>query len=504
MAEQTSQTPPQVECVSSTATRNHCAANTSSGVALVKSTGTAPCLLGKTWGYDDKGIWVSDGCGALFQPGAVVVPAAAKQPVQTPSTAQAAQAPPVENQPNREPTEQIETWGVFDPGRGFLVGRSSVGELAISAFGLVRYINQMPGEQEFTDHLGNVRAVDARHDIYSHRVMVFLKGWLGSPKIVYNIVIWTVNATDQDALFAVLGYQFSRKLSIYGGLNGLPGSRSLQGSHPYWLGNDRLMADEFFRPYFGSGIWAQGEIRPGLWYNAMLANNSSALGARASQLDRQMSGGGSMWWMPTTREFGPRGAYGDFERHDKVATRFGFSSTWSPEERFTNAVSGATENTTLRLADSVNVFDTGALAQDVTVQRVTFTNLAIDAGVKYKGFFLQTEFYYRWLDSFEADGPLPVSSIVDRGFYVQGSFFAVPRRIEVYAATSQIYGDKSAGFGNSSEYIGGLNFYPAGSRNHRLNLQIQDINRSPVSSTFGYYTGGQSGTTFSMAFSVFF
>jgi hypothetical protein len=30
------------------------------------------------------------------------------------------------------------------------------------------------------------------------------------------------------------------------------------------------------------------------------------------------------------------------------------------------------------------------------------------------------------------------------------------------------------------------------------------VNRSPVSSTFGYYVGGQSGTTYSAAFSVFF
>jgi hypothetical protein len=31
------------------------------------------------------------------------------------------------------------------------------------------------------------------------------------------------------------------------------------------LGNDRVMADEFFRPYFGSGVYANGEILPGLW-----------------------------------------------------------------------------------------------------------------------------------------------------------------------------------------------------------------------------------------------
>jgi hypothetical protein len=221
-------------------------------------------------------------------------------------------------------------------------------------------------------------------------------------------------------------------------------------------------------------------------------------------LDRQFTRAASAWWMPTTKEFGPRGGYGDFERHDKLATRLGFSSTWSPEERFTNVDTGLTENTTLRLADSVNVFDTGALAPGVTVNRTMYTILSFDAGIKYKGFFLQTEIYHRWLDDFQADGPLPVTSILDRGFFIQASYYLLPQRLEVYGATSQIFGDKSAGFSNSSEYLAGMNLYFAKSRNHRLNMQAMDVNRSPVTSTFGYYTAGQHGATFTTAFSVFF
>ena len=123
----------------------------------------------------------------------------------------------------------IETWGEFNPGTGFLVGRSSLGELAISGYGLVRYINQTPGEQEFTDHLGNTRPVDGRNDIYPHRVMVFFKGWLGTRKLIYSMTFWTVLDTSQNAIFANVGYQFSRKFSLYAGLNGNPGTRSLQG-----------------------------------------------------------------------------------------------------------------------------------------------------------------------------------------------------------------------------------------------------------------------------------
>jgi hypothetical protein len=472
--------PGPVACVSKAGERTHCSADTSAGVTLGRSTGPAACVLGKTWGYDQSGIWVSDGCSGDFLLG-----------------------PPTLQQP-RQPTERIETWGEFDPGDGFLIGRSSAGELSISGYALLRYLNQLPAEQTFTDHFGNERTIDPRHDIFPHRIIVFLKGWVGLPKLVYTVILWTVNTTDQDALFGVVGYQFTRRFSWYGGINGSPGTRSLQGSHPYWLGHDRVMADEFFRPYFAFGTWVQGEVTPGLWYNAFVGNNSSSLGIKATQLDRSFSSGASTWWMPTTKEFGPRGAYGDWEMHDKVATRFGISTTQSREERFTDSATGATGNTTIKLADSLNVFDTGSLAPGVTVQQVDYRIISFDAGLKYRGVFLQTEIYTRWLADFVADGPLPVSSIVDKGFYVQGAFFPLPKKLEVYGATSQIFGDKQAGFDNSSEYLAGINFYPADTRNHRLNVQVIDVNRSPVSSTFGYYVGGQSGTTYSAAFSVFF
>jgi len=208
--------------------------------------------------------------------------------------------------------------------------------------------------------------------------------------------------------------------------------------------------------------------------------------------------------MPTTHEFGPRGAYGDWEWHEEVATRFGVSASYSPEERFTDANTGASGNTTIRLADSLNVFDTGALAPGVTVQNVDYQLLSVDAGLKYRGIFLQTELYSRRLDNFVADGALPVGAIEDQGFYVQAAFYPWREKLELYAATSQIFGDSDAGFDDSSEYLVGANFYPLDTRNHRLNLQVMDVNHSPVSSTFGYYVGGQDGTTVSAAFSVFF
>ena len=477
-------------CESAGGGRQHCAADTSAGVALVRATGDGACLLGNTWGYDDDGIWVTDGCGGEFVVG------------RTDAAGAGTGTSPEPNAPVWREAAEDYAWGFLDPGNGFLVGRSDIGAMSISGYALTRYLDQQ-GNDTFIDHNGNEQPVDLRRDILSHRVLLWLKGWLGSEKLIYTITLWTVTATDQDALFANLGYRFNDKFNLYAGVYGNPGSRSMQGSHPYWLGHDRVMADEFFRPFFTQGIYANGELLPGLWYSATVGNNNSTLGIKASELDRNFTKGASVWWMPTTHEFGPRGAYGDFEMHDALATRFGFSFTDSPEQRY-NAADSDPRNTSLRLTDSTNVFNTGALAPGVTVSDVDFRVMSADAGFKYRGLFVQAEYYSRWLDNFRADGVLPYSEIVDTGFYVQASFFPLPRKLELYAATSKVYGDDDASIGDASEVLVGMNYYPFDSRNYRLNLQVIDVERSPVSSSFGYYTGGQDGRTVSAAFSVFF
>ncbi len=79
--------PVTVTCSSELGGRQHCAADTSQGVVLARSSGDAPCLLGKTWGYDDAGVWVADGCSAEFLVGPSPPPAAAQpEPQRDPST----------------------------------------------------------------------------------------------------------------------------------------------------------------------------------------------------------------------------------------------------------------------------------------------------------------------------------------------------------------------------------------------------------------------------------
>ena len=58
-----------VTCVSTGDQRQHCPANTSAGVVILRQSSETNCLLGRNWGYDAQGVWVSEGCGGEFATG---------------------------------------------------------------------------------------------------------------------------------------------------------------------------------------------------------------------------------------------------------------------------------------------------------------------------------------------------------------------------------------------------------------------------------------------------
>jgi len=413
---------------------------------------------------------------------------------------------PVEEEPKDarntafEPSEGAPgVFGEFNPGKGFTVAKGKYGMLNFSGYMAARFLNQMPGDQTATDHLGRPLAVAPRRDFQFHRVMLFSQGWLFTPKFQYGTFVWTVQDTNQVAVGGALTYNFNKYALIGMVWNAYPGTQSLQGSHPYWTSYDRVMADEFFRPFFSQGIFGQGIIAPKLEYRWMIGNNNSNLDTAATKLDRGLSGGGSLTWLPTTGEFGPRGAFGDYERHEKLATRFNLAYTYSPEDRQA-ANSEKTTNTTLRLADSLNVFDPNTFGDGITVLKTTYKLTTAAAAMKYKGFWLQGEGYSRVLDHFVATGKMPVTAVRDTGFYVQMAHMIVPKRIEGYAATSYVFSN----YGRPKEFLFGGNYYPWDTRNLRLNVQLINVDHSPVSSTFGFYTGKVTGQVFALGFTALY
>lgn len=55
-----------MRCDSNDGRTRHCAANTRGGVRMVRQLSKAACIQGRSWGYDNSGIWVAQGCRAEF------------------------------------------------------------------------------------------------------------------------------------------------------------------------------------------------------------------------------------------------------------------------------------------------------------------------------------------------------------------------------------------------------------------------------------------------------
>jgi hypothetical protein len=403
----------------------------------------------------------------------------------------------------RDPTDTVTaaegtfpntTAGEFTPAKGFDIAKTKLASLNISFYGLFRYMNQLPGEQTFTDHLGRERAVKARNDLNWHRTFVWLTGFFYSQKFRYNISLWSLPTTQQTLLFGNLQYRFSPKAVLGVGIAPNLTARSVQGSWPFWGSSDRQMAEDFFRGGFSSGVFLTGMPVNRFFYTVSVNTNISQLGTTAANDTRDMAYSASVVWRPTTGEFGPRNGLGDLEYHEELATQFGMSAAHSREARYSDET--APPNATqIKLSDGVNPFDTGAVAEGVTVDKLDYDEIALDAGFKYRGFSFQSEYYVRKLSDFLANGPLPLDDIVDHGFQVQAMHMVVPKLVGVYGTYGKLFDDFDR---EPWELSGGVSVYPSGTRSWRLNLHLIRVEKSPAASNFGFYTAGQSGTTISI------
>ncbi len=158
------------------------------------------------------------------------------------------------------------------------MANTEYGDISISIYSYARYLNQRGLDSTFTDALGNIKSVQQRQDIQLNKVQIKFLGWILHPKFRYFLYAWSSNASQglgaQVVLAGDLNYLFNKHFNVGAGIRSLPGTRSVEGNFPFWLGVDtRLIADEFFRPSYTSGVWAWGKIGSRLDYIAMVGNN---------------------------------------------------------------------------------------------------------------------------------------------------------------------------------------------------------------------------------------
>jgi len=357
----------------------------------------------------------------------------------------------------------------------------------------VRYTNSQLGNSDFIDHLGAVRPVTRRNDFSLNRNMFQFTGYIFDKRLQYNLIIWASNSSAAMVVGGYVNWRFNKAITLYAGYWGAPGSRTLTGPFPYFVQPERSMADQFFRPSFTQGSWIIGEPWKGFNYELFVGNGLNTLTVPTSKIDPHLVYSGSVWWeplgtygIPGTRA---RSMYDDYQDQRKPVVRFGTSFTKSKEDRFTNTAAGNPENNGLFNSDGVNTFATGAFAPGVTVTDVTYRMLAADGGVKWRGLAVNGQYFFRWLNNFRADGPIPIRSTFDHGFETVVSQFVVPKKWELYGRTSFIFGQ----FRNSYEYAPGVKWYPL--NNHRVWLVAEGLRivKSPTTGVISPYNSGFTG-----------
>jgi hypothetical protein len=342
-----------ISCASDPGERTSCPADTSRGVVLLRSAGQAPCLLGKSWGYDDQGVWVSDGCSAEFL-------VRAPSEGEAPATKKGAPA--------------------YVPNAGFLLVEGDKGQIYMRLFTYARYLNQRSLDPTYTTFFGNTLTVQQRNDVQLNKFFLPFSGWFLSPKFRYYLYVWSSNPSQGDPAQVVgagnISWVFNRNVTVGGGITSLPSTRSTEGQFPYWLSVDsRMIADEFFRGSYTSGAWVRGEITTEIKYMVMIANNLSTLGVSASQIDNHLDTQSVMLqWLPTTGEFGLYGTFGDFDYHEKLATRLGAHFTHSREDAQSQPGTNTVENSQLRLTDGSNLFTADLFGLGITVDSTVDSN----------------------------------------------------------------------------------------------------------------------------------
>jgi hypothetical protein len=392
--------------------------------------------------------------------------------------------------------EEPYKWGKYTPNLGFKVADTDYGDLSISIYSYARYLNQLGLDPTYTDAFGNVKSVQQRQDFQLNKVQIKFLGWILDPKFRYFLYAWSSNASQglgaQVVLAGNLNYTFSKSVSIGAGIRSLPGTRSVEGNFPFWLGVDtRLIADEFFRPSYTSGVWASGQITNRLDYIAMIGNNLSTLGVSAAQLNNGFNTiSTSLVWTPSTGEFGL--GFGDFENHERLATRLAAHFTRSDEDKQEQPNSDQFENTQIRLEDGSVIFTPNLFGPGISINDVTYKMAAFDGGLKYRGYSFEAEHFLRWLDHFQGPGTAGLPVIFSHGFQMQASAMVVPKTVQFYLGGSTVYGK----YGNPWDFRSGVSYFPFKNRVVRWNNEFLYLHKSPVGYTSVPFALGGTGPVF--------
>ncbi len=351
----------------------------------------------------------------------------------------------------------------------------------------------------WTDNAGVTRPVRSRNAFDIERARLNLSGHVIDQRSTYFIQI--DGDTDGNHTLDFFDYwwawQFSDSFQIQMGKRKVPGSRQwLLGARSTRL-IDRPMANDFFRPDRTVGVFGVGTLGESGHYELMVGNGYSSANIPNAASDDRLT-------FAATNYFDPLGDFGgqlvDFgHSDDALRIRIGHSFVYSPQAGWVAGVP-LDEADFIRLADGTRLTQTGALAPGVTVSDFDVVLYSVDAAWKHHGWSVDAELFLRWIEQIQGNGPLPVSDIFQRGFFVEGGHFLIPKLLDFNVRYSQVSGE----FGNASEYSAGFNWYPLKKSTMKVSFDVTSLDGSPLQNTTSDILAGDDGTLFRTQFQAEF
>jgi hypothetical protein len=361
-------------------------------------------------------------------------------------------------------------------------------ELKFNFHDQFRYTGFANQEPSVINAAGRTVPTPPRNDFDINRGRLIFSGYAIDPLLEFytNIDYNTVGERQIQLLMAWIRHPFHPGFNLAYGLGKVPGTWEWLESARFTLGAERSLATTFFRPSITSGVWAEGEPLPGWHYTVLVGNGFNTLGLDLSERDASLVYSEMLWWEP----WGTFGTgFSDFDYHESPVVRLGHAFTFNEHGPDPEGEPGA-EQTAVRLSDGTRIGEPSALAPGVTVNRFDLSLLAVHAGLKCRGCSVSAEYFFRWLNNIQGNGPIADDALFDHGFFVQAGAFVVPQSLEIYSRGSAVSGP----FGTGSELGGGLNWYVSQDRGWRLTGDVAYVSDSPAQQDRTGFLAGASGT----------
>ena len=280
------------------------------------------------------------------------------------------------------------------------------------------------------------------------------------------------------------------------------GKRKVSASRQWLLGArrtrfvDRPMANDFFRPDRTIGVWASGRLRECFNYEVMVGNGYRTSNVPNVATDDAFTFAFTNYW-DINGKFG--GQIVDYDNVEVPLYRIGQSFVFSPikDDQLGQPLG---EADFLRLTDGTRLGKTGALAPGVTVSNLDVYFYGVDAAAKWRGWSFTAEGFLRWIEDIQGDGALTIDDLLQRGFYAEGGCFIVPKKLDFNLRYSQVSGV----FGDSSEYAGGINWYPMDTHKMKFSFDVTVLDGSPLNNTTSDILVGDDGLLFRTQFQAEF